>query len=1036
MVYLAGEPIPFFWPMRNFITRNPLRGFEHLPFAEGVEAGTALFGGRGYLSREQHRAYLADGDVDPAALQAEIEWLVAGQPSLPGIDLERWVDAMLTRSHCTGSLSTTTATSADVHAALAGSAGRAADPTPVTAAHVARRLRTRLLGDRPVHEAVDALYGTRISEEVDSIVIKSCLSFFDEGQSAWGMPGREAGFFHAWRALSLHNVPLEPHGRYVRQVLSEAETPEGVIAHVLGRFEIPEEDWTGYFTRELARLRGWSGFIRWRSNATRYHWNTVYPADLVDLVAIRLTLAAALLASSRWNAIGTRTAIAAAIENRPEESYLRHEFFSRRVIARLGSDVERALMRGRPVEISRTFARYVEAERSLEARRAADRLEELAMLTGEESSLAALDVEPIGGLLAALAACERHEGQAWLRAMETTAADRLLAVLTPRTSRVLDPDVIPERPFAQALFCIDTRSEFLRRHLEGVGDYETFGIAGFFGVPVSLMELGKGSETHLSPVIVTPQNLVLEIAASGLPDEPVVAVLGEAVHQLKESVLTPFVTVEAVGLLFGIDMVGRTLAPRSYAAWRRRLDNARPRTHLLLDKLDRAQADSLVRAVQRGVIVRAVEEEVGVDAERVTDAIIRELREAALEHGTDLVRCRETLGLSEDELAAFVQRLRSDYQINPIFAGQQLERLGRIGFTLDEQTNYALQALRSIGLTTNFSRFVLLVGHGSTSANNPYESSLDCGACGGSQGLTNARVLAQMANKPQVRRRLRAEGIAIPDDTWFLPALHDTTTDEVALYDLELIPPAHLVYIDRLRTGLNAASRRSSQERVPTLGLGFYQHAKRAAAPTRAQRNSVDWSQVRPEWGLSRNAHFVIGTRDLTRSADLSGRTFLHSYDYRVDPRRRLLENILTGPLVVAQWINMEYYFSTVDNRVFGSGSKVSHNVSGRFGVMTGNVSDLRTGLPAQTVLKNGRPYHQPIRLITIIEAPFDHARRAVEGVIAVKRLVTNEWIRITVLDPQTGLVHVYSDGSWTERRKPAPAGPHSREETAAHERY
>lgn len=183
-----------------------------------------------------------------------------------------------------------------------------------------------------------------------------------------------------------------------------------------------------------------------------------------------------------------------------------------------------------------------------------------------------------------------------------------------------------------------------------------------------------------------------------------------------------------------------------------------------------------------------------------------------------------------------------------------------------------------------------------------------------------------------------------------------------------------------------------------------------------AIRNSVDWSQVRPEWGLSRNLYFVIGRRNLTRELSLEGRAFLHSYDYRLDPNLRLLENILSGPLVVGQWINMEHYFSTVDNQHYGSGSKVYHNVAGRFGVMTGNLSDLRTGLPAQTVLKEGLPYHEPLRLIAVIEAPLQNARQAVESVAAVKRLVLNGWIRIVIIDPEQTEVTVYEDRQWQTR--------------------
>ena len=142
----------------------------------------------------------------------------------------------------------------------------------------------------------------------------------------------------------------------------------------------------------------------------------------------------------------------------------------------------------------------------------------------------------------------------------------------------------------------------------------------------------------------------------------------------------------------------------------------------------------------------------------------------------------------------------------------------------------------------------------------------------------------------------------------------------------------------------------------------------------------------------------------------------MHSYDYRLDPKQRLLENIITGPLVVAQWINMEHYFSTVDNERFGSGSKVYHNVAGRFGVMTGGLSDLRTGLPSQTVLNKGLPFHEPLRLITVIEAPLDHARHAIESVIAVKNLVLNDWIRVLVIDPEKQTVYTFNNGQWDEK--------------------
>jgi len=1025
MIYVAAEPIPLFWPMRSFIHHNPLHGLEELPFRDAVQEGSRLFHARGFLPRSNYQAYLAEDKIDRDHLAASVASFAADRPGIPGMDLQRWLMALLTELQQPVALQGNLANAADVHAALAGRPLEAAVLEPHA---LADQLRDELLGPCPVYEAVDRLHGTKVGPCLDDLVIKSCLDFFDEGQSVWGMPGRERGFFRAWRSVARRNIRLFLRGLHIKRILDVDDSPEGIIAHVMQALGIPEQHWVGYFTREFVRLHGWAGFIRWRSTAKHYYWNQRYPGDLVDFIAIRLTLALALLNERGLrHAACTAGDIAEFIEKRPREAYLRHELFAGEILPAMAHRVEDALARGRQAEIEQVFGDYAGRKRAQQATRQAQRLVALARSAGGEQALGQLSHDALGRLLATLADFERQEGMVWLRAMESRAMARLLSGIS-----LAPPPPREKRPFVQALFCIDTRSERIRRHLEGVGDYQTYGIAGFFGVPVSFMALGKGSETHLCPVLLTPKNLVIEMSMAGRQDEAALTALEKAMHELKESVLTPFVTVEAIGLLFGFDMVGKTVMPQSYNRWRKRLQGDKPPSRLLLDKLSREQADSIVRAVQRAVIEKAVVQEFELPPEQVTDAMIRELREAALGKAQGRTLLAEELQLEEAAERAFIERLRNAYRINYSYAHVQLERLGRIGFSIDEQVNFVSQALQAIGLTEGFSRFVVLAGHGSSSENNPYESALDCGACGGNHGLVSARVLAQMANKSEVRHRLREQGIHIADDAWFVPALHNTTTDEVKLFDLDLMPPSHLVYLDRLRSGLVAAARLCAQERLPSLEAQPV-HRDPASAYRRAQRNAMDWSQVRPEWGLSRNAYFVIGRRSLTQSLALDGRAFLHSYDYRLDPKRRLLENILTGPLVVGQWINMEHYFSAVDNERFGSGSKVYHNVAGRFGVMTGNLSDLRTGLPSQTVLKNGRPYHEPIRLITVIEAPFEQARRAVEGVVAVKHLVHNGWLRLMIIDPETSVVSVYESGEWhTREHVTANAQPVPEESSAS----
>jgi uncharacterized protein YbcC (UPF0753/DUF2309 family) len=1017
MVHVSAEPIPYFWPMRTFIHHNPLYGLEHMEFSDALKMGAKLFHGRTFLPRSLYQNYLAQGKVDEATLAAAVSRFAADKTLSGSINLNDWLMTLLTRLDYPVALDNALATPDDVYRAIHEKDATVAQPE---AALLTQRLRDTLLTDMPMYEVVDCLYGTAIGKELDELVIRSCLDFFDEGQSVWGMPERELGLFKAWRDVALRNLPFFLRGFHIRRILNNINTPEGIIAHVFEEFGIPESRWMAYMTRELARLHGWVGFIRWRSSARNYYWAQQYHGDLVDYLAIRMTLALALLNSRKFkHARHNVEAISAFIDNHPAEAWLRHELYSKKIVPAMALAVDRALASGKQKRIQAVYEQCALKKRESEMSRQLERLRVLEARAGADGVLQQLDPIALDKLLGFIREFESQEGMMWLQALESRAMNKLLQGLTP------DEHGTDKRPFAQALFCIDVRSERIRRHLEAVGDYQTYGVAGFFGVPVSFMDLDKGSETHLCPVILTPKNLVPEITAAGPKDAAAITALDHALHTLKQTVLTPFVTVEAIGLLFGLDMVGKTIAPVTYNRWRKRLYEEKPATRLLLDKLNREQADSILRATQRAVIETALQQELKLSHDNVNDAIIRELRELAMGHQAKIETLVSGLHLNEAQLQKFIERLRTDYRISPDFSWRQMEQLSRIGFTLDEQKTYVSQALRSIGMTKKFSRFVLLVGHGSSSENNPYESALDCGACGGNHGLMSGRVLAQMANKPEVRRALRQDGVEIPDDTWFVPAFHNTTTDELQLLMLELLPPSHLVYLDRLRTGLKAAAHRCAQERMPTLEPAEKSIADPVRAYRHAQRQAMDWSQVRPEWGLAQNLYFIIGRRELTQRMSLEGRAFLHSYDYRIDPKQWLLVNILSGPLVVAQWINMEHYFSTVDNERFGSGSKVVHNVAGRFAVMTGNLSDLRTGLPAQTVLKDGMPYHEPIRLITLIEAPLDHVKAAVEGVAAVKRLVNNGWIRLMVVDPDTQIANVFESGQWRKLTLPSAEEKH-----------
>ncbi|MCE5387471.1 MAG: DUF2309 domain-containing protein [Acidithiobacillus sp.] len=1003
MIYVAGEPIPRFWPMRTFIHHNPLFGLEHLPFPDAVEEGSRLFHGQGYLTRQQYQEYRKEGKVDDGALRRYLQdFLSKHSLDLPGIELEQWLWTLLVEYGKPQVMVAGDWVDGSVLAAVLH--GRT---TALEEQELVRRLdeilSRKIHLDGPVYSNVDLLFGTRIAETVDELLVKSCLDFFDEGQSAWQLPGREKGFYRAWKEVARRNVRLLLHGLHLPALLSSDEGPEGVIAQILMELKIPEDSWQKYILQQLTHLHGWAGFIRFRSQAKHYYWAQKYPADLTDFLAVRMVTGLTLLqeAMRQQGCPGDAEAIQEFVRKDPFAAYLRLELYGGSILPGWAQRVDDAIARPPRQGYRELALAYIRAKAQQEASKQALALRALAKQVGggAEAALLALEPDSLRQLVELLGAWEKQEGYTWLRAMESHYITQLV-----RKVRLPAGQKEDKRPFAQAFFCIDVRSEPIRRHLEALGDYQTFGIAGFFGVPIGYLEYGNGIEQHLCPAIQTPKNLIVEIPAElELEEEPLYGALEHVLHDLKSSVLSPFVAVEAVGLIFSLGLIGKTVSPVLYHELHGRLHAQKPLTRLLVDKLTAEQADSILRAVQRAMIVRALQKELHLGRHQVTDDEVRELREIALAHASGPSALVRRMGFTAEQERDFIEKLRSDYRVDRQETSLQLERLGRLGFSLEEQVQYVAKALLSCGLHRNFSRFVLMVGHESQTQNNPYESALDCGACGGGRGLPNARVICSMANNPEVRRRLRDRDIIIPEDTWFVPASHNTTTDEIHLADLDLLPTRHLLYLERLQNGLQAASRRNAAERMPTLGVSEKLARDPHTAAVVARRQAHDWSQVRPEWGLSRNLYGIIGGRYLTEGVDLEGRSFLLSYDYRLDPKGRFLENILSAPVVVGEWINLEHYFSTVDVHHFGSGSKVYHNVAGRFGVMTGNQSDLRTGLPIQSMYKDGKPYHEPLRLIALVEAPASFVLDVVGRLPKVKSLIFGGWLRVIVLDPEQG---------------------------------
>jgi uncharacterized protein YbcC (UPF0753/DUF2309 family) len=309
------------------------------------------------------------------------------------------------------------------------------------------------------------------------------------------------------------------------------------------------------------------------------------------------------------------------------------------------------------------------------------------------------------------------------------------------------------------------------------------------------------------------------------------------------------------------------------------------------------------------------------------------------------------------------------------------------------KTDLVASILRAMSLTSGFARLLVIIGHGSQSANNPQAAALDCGACGGQAGEVNSRVLAGLLNDQSLRVELRKRGIDIPEDTIAVAAIHNTTTDEVTLYDVAHLPESHAPDLERLQRTLAEAGHRTRVERAPSLGLTPLVQ-RTDALLKQIRRRARDWAETRPEWGLADNAAFIVAPRSRTRGLDLAGRVFLHDYTWGNDRDGAVLELIMTAPMIVTHWINLQYHASTVDPVRFGSGNKVLHNVAcGRIGVFEGNTGDLRIGLSRQSLHDGERWMHTPLRLSVFIDAP----REMIDAIIArhptVRQLVEHQWL-------------------------------------------
>ncbi|HMY39413.1 MAG TPA: Na-translocating system protein MpsB, partial [Marinagarivorans sp.] len=514
----------------------------------------------------------------------------------------------------------------------------------------------------------------------------------------------------------------------------------------------------------------------------------------------------------------------------------------------------------------------------------------------------------------------------WQRALEISLqADLARKLCAPK------PAAIAAKALAvQAVFCIDVRSEPMRRALESVAPgIQTLGFAGFFGLPMEYQPYASDLRRPQLPALLTPAL------------------------------------------------------------------SARP---LLADRQQRRLLAPLLRQHSQ----------------------LHTGQQAAATFGWV-----EAKGVFEG-LRLLAQSFGRGHLANPLnhFEGISGWQLWRDGAPLSLEATAQLLAgvLRHMGLTDGFAPRVLLVAHASCTANNPLAASLDCGACGGQSGEVNVRVLAYLLNQPDVRAALTSTGITIPAQSRFIPCLHNTTTDDLHWFggDADVEPEAWHGW-------LKTAAERARALRAGSLDIKATSPERRAAAFAARSR---DWAELRPEWGLANNAAFIVAPRAATAHVDLQGRAFLHDYHWQRDSEFATLELIITAPMVVTQWINLQYYASTTDNLHYGSGNKLLHNVvGGNLGVFEGNGGDLRIGLPLQSLHDGEHWRHQPVRLSVYLAAPRPAIAAIIERHPNIADLINQDWLYLFQWDTEQLSIQRYYRGQWqpapnTQQLKASPCTP------------
>ncbi|NOR55855.1 MAG: DUF2309 family protein, partial [Sulfurovum sp.] len=923
----------------------PLKGFEHLNFKEGVIKAQETFGGKVYMDPEYYIALYNEGKVASEHLEENL------LRPLTEAKLESYASAaktfMLEISPQWNSLRSYEALKIndideELHTYL-----------EEKSIYLNKEAWIASLTEHlTLYEIHDALFGTSEKELIEKDVIEYIARYLDEAQTTLSMSDRDLGMFNTFKLY---------------EDIDHEGDSESYVQEILEKLKI--KDVEKYFLTHILKLHGWAGFIKYRSEDENYYPQQEHPSSLMDYMAVRLHFGLKYMQDGKINDFDK---VHAYIKENSAYAILKLLQSKGKLTGTYNDAMEEHQ------DYQEILDAYVKDEINLDSLQI-----QLAKKSLPSLDMSLIEFANFAELL------KKEEGFLWLKSLEDT-------YITEHVDAFTAEHDYKEKPLSTTIFCLDVRSETMRRKVEESGPHQTYGAGGFLGIPISFVEFDKAHEVALAPAVIKPKNIVFEIPVTAHEEynskKGISKTYKKVLSDLKNNPYTPYIMVESIGWMFGIKLFGKTFFPQKTKKLFDKIKPKKPKTTYTLDKLSSDEIEKYVKKLHINIINEVLTTQSGISLDQTE---VDRLWQHLIFDGM----------LCENVSKEVLEQLKHAYHITAEDYALQKEKLTMVGFTPDEQVMYIENLLNMIGLVKDFPKFVFISGHGSVSDNNPFESALDCGACGGSISLPNARALCMIANKPEIREKLKENGIDIPADVRFIPSMHVTTTDEMTFHDTDILSPEELELFSKVQSDFKKASYEAREER--TLDL-----------PNTNEQNdlfvkTMDWSEPRPEWGLAGNMGVFAGPRDSCKHIPFKNRLFLHSYDSSIDNENSdLLTRIFNGPLVVGEWINLEHYFSTVDNKIYGAGSKVYHNVVSKIGVYNGNYSDLKIGLPTQSVFLEGEAYHEPVRLLTYMEAPLDTVAKAVENSIA-KEFILNEWIRPIIIDKAAKKVYSYEFGEF-----------------------